>query len=742
MNKRLPFLIGGAIFILVLAWLPVNQKRVISYGVDAYRAHRPIYGSTTQSQTITTKSRTIGLGAILVDLRRSKRIPDVTVDITDAKTGETITSQKISKESIKDDDFAYISFPDTPVGSHEDITITFSAKEATNQNPVGLRFDPEENIIALALTERVPFWRFIETTVANKSSKWLYLLPAIGGSLICGLAAFLPRSKKTWIGILLLIALSALLIRTTIIPYFGGVSGGDAYNYLSISKSINELSNPFTNTKRLPGYPLLLAPFIASGNLNDQYVMRTMQAVASIGGVIVLAFIARALKLSWPVALLSSAILAFQKDYYFTSLRPEPYSVYTLLLLTSILFFLYSYENKKVWPRIIFGLCLGYAAMVRQEGFVLAAVLGTCSIVFEFYTFYKEKSRSAALSSLHRFLIMYTPALLLVLPFFINNLVAYGHPLYTEYFEGDRLQIVDSFLAFQDSVGATWGVIGSMWKPSWENLERLPLASPLFVLSAVLLWAWYAFLKKYKETSYTTIVALIASISWVAIILIAVYLKSSVIGNITIITAAWTLAALPLFLIETKWKGFVLCAILISQILIATWFHPFAKHYQQSYPLIALMIATALVSQIPSTKKLVTGTVLATSALPFLVIAALLSTKINTELDRTNANVALDSVAYRAARAAQNLPTPIGFDQAYLPARFYFDPNAVYFPDEDTPTPAMEAQWLQENPVKTMVVTNGNNVFKKIPPTWKKVQEFKAAGRDEEILVGTIYSLP
>lgn len=742
MNKKLPFLIGGGLCILAILLLPVHQKRVLSYGIDAYTAHYPLYGSTTSSQTLTTDAHTTGIGAILVDLRRSHRPTDVTVTITNADDGQVLASQTISKESIRDDEFAYADFSDTPIASNTPITIQFSAPEATNQNLLGLRFEPKENTLALSLVERVLVWEFIQTTFHNKGEKWMYLIYAIAGSLVCALAALLPYSKKSWIVILLVIVLSGLLVRTSIIPLFGGVSGGDAYNYLSISRSVTEFANPFANTKRLPGYPLLLAPFTKAGTFDDQRVMRYMQTIASLWAVIAVAFIARALKLSWPVAILASAILAFQKDFYYTSMRPEPYSIYTALLLTAILFFIHSYESKKIWPRIIFGLCLGYGAMVRQEGFMAAALLGACSVFFELYVLYKDRSRATILSSLNRFATMYAPALFIVLPFFIHNLVAYGHPLYTEYFEGDRLQIVDSFLAFQDSLGATWGVISSMWKPSWENLERLPLASPLFIASAVFLWAWYGLLKKHKNSRYTTGAALLASVIWVSLILIAVYVKSSVIGSITIVTAAWTLAAIPVFLIETKWKGFVILLVLLSQVLIATWFHPFAKHYQQSYPFIVLIMATALISQVPITKKFATASILAASTLPFFIIAAILSTKMNTELDRYNANVALDSVSYRAARAARSLPTPVGFDQAYLPARFYFDPNAVYFPDEDEPTLKMEQEWLNKNTIKTMVVTNGNNVFKTIPASWTKVQEFKAAGRDEEILTGTIYSLP
>ncbi|MDA1169404.1 MAG: hypothetical protein O3A36_03640, partial [bacterium] len=357
---------------------------------------------------------------------------------------------------------------------------------------------------------------------------------------------------------------------------------------------------------------------------------------------------------------------------------------------------------------------------------------GVCSLIYEVYVG----------KSIKRLMLMYIPALCIVLPFFTHNTLTYGHPLYTEYFEGDRLQIVDSFLAFQDSVGASWGIIGSMWKPSWNSLERIAIDKPIFISSAVLLAAWYALLKIYKNSIYIKYVALATSVVWLSLVLAAVYMHVFVAGILPIITAAWILASIPLFLIETKWKGLVVFIVLISQLLIATWFHPFPKHYQQSYPIIILMIATALVSQVPVKKKTVVISTVALSTLPFFIVAVFLSKSINAEIDRYNANTALDSVTYRAARYARDLPGPIGFDQAYLPARLYHDPDAKYFPDEDHPTSEMEEEWLANNHLQTIVVTNSNNVFKQIPSSWIKIKDFKAAGKDEKIFVSTIYAIP
>ncbi|MEO6077823.1 MAG: hypothetical protein ABIP54_03480, partial [Candidatus Andersenbacteria bacterium] len=308
------------------------------------------------------------------------------------------------------------------------------------------------------------------------------------------------------------------------------------------------------------------------------------------------------------------------------------------------------------------------------------------------------------------------------------------------YLEGDRLQIVDSFLAFQDAVGATWGVLGSMWKTSWNQLERISLTSTPFLLGIFSMWAWYAYSRFVKNKLILNSTGAILVLASILLILSSVYTKHQFSGLFTPISAGFILASIPIFLLETKWKGAVLSLVLLSQVGIATWFHPFAKHYEQSYGIIVLMIAVALLSRVPK-KGILTYGALTATILPFLLISAMLGQSLNTAIDKQNANTALDSVTYRATRFARTLPQPIAFDQAYLPARLYLDPNALYFPDEDYPTPQMEQDWLANNPIKTLIVSNGNNVFKKPQPNWKIIKTFKSAGNDDKIFESIVYAV-
>lgn len=738
MNKRLTVLSIGAILVVIVLLIPVHQRRIVSLGTDSFTSHYPLFGARTLQHQMKTQDTTIGFGTILVDLYKKRALSDVGVDIVDTSTGAQLVSGAILASAIQDDSFATIEFPEASIAKNTDITITLAAPNATNQNPIGVRLDNETKDISLSVIEYVPAYKALSTLVVNREREWTTVLPAIGIALGIAIAIWAPGKRLKWILAIACIALLTFSTRIWTIQQFGGVSGGDAYNYLSITQSILRLENPFENTKRLPGYPLLLTPFVAAGTFNEQTAMRVMSTVASIGILGATVALARTLSLSWPTAIASVAILAFQKDFFWTSMRPEPYSIYSALLILSLTLFLQSYKKSSLYIQILFGFVLGYAAMTRQEGFMAAVVLGTCSLSYEVFAAYTSKNIRA---SVLRVVRMYVPALCMVLPFFIHNFWAYGNPLYTPYLEGDRLQIVDSFLAFQDASGATWGIISSMWKPAWDQLERIPVASPLFIISFFGLWAWYWALGKLNTFRYFTILTALGIGLTAGMAILAIYMKPVFTAIVPTMTAAWVLASIPLFIHKTSWRGIAIFAVLVSQVGIATWFHPFAKHYQQSLPIIVLMLTAALTSNFPK-NKLATGALTATIVLPFLITGAFLGQKINAAIDEQNEETALDSVAYRAARFARTLPTPIGFDQAYLPARLYFDEVARYFPAEDNPTPEMEQVWLADNPIQTLVVTNANNVFKTPDPSWKLLKEFKAAGNDEKILIGSVYAIP
>jgi len=142
----------------VAVFYPVNQQRIINVGTDEYAAHHALYGKRIKSQVITINGKLRGIGAVLVNLRRASQLTGVKVAVYTVDN-ELLAEQDIPDEDIKDDSIAWTNFSDLDIPGRQ-VRVDFSAPEATKDNPVGLRFElgsPEE--LALAVRERVPFWR-------------------------------------------------------------------------------------------------------------------------------------------------------------------------------------------------------------------------------------------------------------------------------------------------------------------------------------------------------------------------------------------------------------------------------------------------------------------------------------------------------------------------------------------------------------------------------------------------------
>lgn len=531
---------------------------------------------------------------------------------------------------------------------------------------------------------------------------------------------------------LIVLVILAVLTRYHTVRQMGGVSGGDPYNYLSIAEKISKLQNPFDEQKRLPGYPLLLVPALLTP-LDDIRYMQSISILSAAGILIILALLIKQLGLPWPIQIVAPLILSWQKDFFVISLRPEPYTLYAFLLLLSLwLFFI----ARTVRTQIIFGVVLGYAAMTRQEGFVLAAILVFASVFYIRKLWWQGYVR------------LFLPALLLILPFLIHNTIAFGNPLFTPYFKGERLQIVDSWPAFKDSLAATWGVLGSLWKPSWSLLERVSFDEPALVLGILfpIVVVVVSFLPRPRMVMWvvsalsTTLVLLIACLYW----------EYKPLGDefITRFLAGALLSSPVPFLIWTGWRGAVIILVLLSQIMIATWFHPFPKHYQQAYPILVMLLTTTFIcGSRPHTGERSNINLLATASVLTLLIFSVafiffyLYIHLNFLIDRHNQQAAFDSVTYRAVQTARTLPGPHGFEEAYLPARLYFDENVHFFQAGDESTAAEQLAWIEIHNIHTMVVSNATPPFAQPQKNWQEIARFKAENRDEKILESVVYTI-
>lgn len=772
MRKTVTLGVLGLTSIIGMFFLPVSQHRIISPGVDDFESHRPVFGKRSYSQDFVAAGPITSVGAILVDLYRSGTAVPAHIILKDPLKDILLVELDVPRERIQDDSFAQVSLPVPIAARGQRIRITITAPQATKEKPLGIRIDPTHSAantqrfedkspkpgaLAIQVTERVPFRVYAATIVRQNPRLILTASAALFSAVLISALSFIPLYKryrdmrKVQILIVGLVILLALLSRLAIISRLYGASGGDPYNYLFITDRLINLENPFAGEKRLPGYPILLIPSLLYPSINPIAYMRVVSAASAAGTLVMIALLARTLRLSWPVALLSVTLLAWQKDFFWTSLRPEAYTLYAFLLVTCLVLY-FSADSRRL--QILFGIVLGFAAMTRQEGLVLGVILLLSLLIGESYgiwTTRKSVGSSPVGPTIRKLLFMFAPALLIVSPFFISNTIQHGNPFFSPYFQGERLQIVDSWNAFLDALGATWGIMGSLWKPSWDQLERYELGRPIFVTAMFGALVWYGmmtFLSKRKQRALLPFIGIVGFIVLSLVLWVSVSRPPLLAHNVPAAISALILACVIPFLLETSWRGAIVMLIAVSQLLIATWFHPFAKHYQQSLPLIVLGLSTILFSPlsrrigvhgISRLSQIAAGSAL---LLPFFLISGILIQSLPPFIDDSNAEAALDSVAFRAARFAKFQAKPVGFNEAYLPARLYFGDQAHYFPPEEHATEEQENMWLTEFNIQTLVVTNNTNILSKSRKNWKELANFKSEGEDERLFVSSVYTLP
>lgn len=747
--------ISSILILLGLSQVPINQWRVLSFGIDDYENHLPLFGSHKVTQTIDTTYPLTGLGFILVDLHRQKEFHDIVLTITDPATQQLLAQTSIPGSTIKDDKFTRFVLTTKLNNSSPKIAYTLEAPGNNAATAIGVRFETRD-VLALEVRERAPAWMIVSNALKRHHNRWPSILVAILVNVLIVTIAFRVGwnnvSKKgqlllEWLVIAILL-LGALWPRLSVMSHLGGASGGDPYNYLFIAQSIQRGENPLVSEKRLPGFPFLLVPSLLSKHIDQVSYMRSISIVSALISLFLLWKLSRVLKLPWAVQIAAPALIAWQKDFFWTSIRPEPYTFYTALVLGILILF---FSARTWWQQLLYAFLLGYAAMTRQEGFILAAVIGILSLV-NWRTYTSSSTAFFSKATLVAYTRLYLPALLLVLPFFLHNTVSYGNPFFTPYFEGDRLQIVDSWGAFTDSLGATWGIIGSLWRPAWESLERYKFSEYGFLTGffGVLLWliAWQRWYQTARKRT------------WISTVCLSVVLSASVAGLALAsasfnsvspaIIAGLTLASSLGFIWLLRWPGASIFLVVLSQIAVATWFHPFAKHYQQSLPLIALAIITVILAPLilrTRAQSSDTGSryALASSLFALMLPFAILTTQtlfdVNTMIDKHNANSALDSVLYRAVKAALRLPGPYGADQGYIQARLYFDEQGRYYLGENS-TVTQEEEWIKNNNVQVMITTNDGDAFTHPHPTWQKVASFKSEGKDEKLYESFVYLIP
>jgi hypothetical protein len=226
--------------------------------------------------------------------------------------------------------------------------------------------------------------------------------------------------------------------------------------------------------------------------------------------------------------------------------------------------------------------------------------------------------------------------------------------------------------------------------------------------------------------------------------------SDAVMKAIAGVMAASTIA----FLIFTRGRGALIVSVLFTQILIALWFHPLPKHFQQSYPLLILIGVTALfvplnkiqeqIREFSRQYRLTMQTLALTMQYillaPWIITIFIWQHQINPAIDNLNANSAVDYVIYEAVQEARLLPGPHGLDRIYQIAEVYFPDSLFYYRDD--PSTEKQQAWLDAMKIRTLVVTNLEPTAMVHGDAWQEIKHIKSEGKQEQMMESWVFEIP
>lgn len=387
--------------------------------------------------------------------------------------------------------------------------------------------------------------------------------------------------KYKWLIILVLIVMFNLCIRLFFVRHIEGISGGDFYNYLIMARRIIRLENPFLNElyieKRLPVFALLLLP----GHLffSEPAIWgRAVSIISALAALAVLYLLGRELKIRASVMLFAVFLLGIQPTVLLYSLRPLSHTFFTFMVLLSLYLFSRARSNRDIF---LLGLVFGLTAMTRHEGFVVAAVLLPLIVVRDFL-----EGRGAKFG-FKRAVLAFVPFLVCSLPLFANNLILYGNPFFVEYMKGESLQIPGRGGLIPENFEKTKWVFLSLW----GSLPYFPIKW-LFIPFVTLLLGLSVIKDRLKGRVGWGLLYYLFFVGTV----IAFWRGSgfTLWQTFAFLASCLTVLGGLKFVFETKLRGLPLVLVLLSQAVLVMFIQPWARHFQHTFPLLALFLALGL----------------------------------------------------------------------------------------------------------------------------------------------------
>ncbi len=281
-------------------------------------------------------------------------------------------------------------------------------------------------------------------------------------------------NNKPVLLVLLLVVLVRLLLLNVNLAEIG-----DSYNLLTAGEALKSLQYPLEE-KRLPLLPLLLSlNRVIEPLLFGRLLMLVLSTLSIIITLKLYYHLSAGKNYGWFLVLL----LATQPLWSYWSLRIMTDVLFALLFML----FVYLTMSKTPSPRlaIYLGVVTGLAAQTRFEGFLLLAA-------YLLFLFIKNK---------YRYLVYFlTPALLIVLPFFIRNWLHFGSLFYSSYAQEASQYLPDlrliaifiTYLVFLMGPLTTWFVrLGVSQVARLKVTQILPTVIYLFLFMP-LIGVWTA----------------------------------------------------------------------------------------------------------------------------------------------------------------------------------------------------------------------------------------------------------
>jgi len=508
-----------------------------------------------------------------------------------------------------------------------------------------------------------------------------------------------------------------------------GISGGDIFDFLLITKKLVAFENPFIS-KRLPFYPLLLIP----GHITGYPIIwgKILGIIFATSSLYVIYLLGRKLNINKWALYLAMLATSFQGYFFIFSLRPLTHTLFNFEVLLSVYLFykLVSNSNNRTLrvknsePEglrdyklpILFGVTLGLMSMTRHEGFVVSAVL--LFLLFLFNIDWKNIKKTISYSfrvSLTAFL----PFILIIAPFFISNLTRYGSLTYTEYYEDRGVNRVETVQSLKENFETTKWIILNLWGdvPIFP-IKKILVPVFLLLLFGLLLRDHKLNNKKMFGWAQPSYFYWIIVLSFYWIISQRVPFEGDLYAFGNFILASLMFTGIIKIFVDLKWESLPLLLVVISQTLLLMVIQPWPRHMQHTFPFYAIFLALGItwLINLKNLKFKIYNLKYINSILYiifFVFVAFNLSRQVSAGVSGHNRGILDEKPIMEAAiYARDNLEGVIGFESDATWIRYYMSDKARYFttgleiPPENRDymkTVSEQIDWIQKNRLNYVV---------------------------------------